>query len=59
MKVIKLGKTESEKPKKGKCHRCKTTFEYDKSDIQHDSRDGNYIICPNEKCKAFINDTPY
>lgn len=54
MKIIKLGDT---KPKKTKvtCGKCKTKFSYTKDDIQPDSRDGNYVICPNTKCGAFIS----
>jgi predicted Zn finger-like uncharacterized protein len=35
------------------CSNCKTQFEYDRSDINSDQRDGDYVKCP--CCKAFIN----
>jgi hypothetical protein len=51
MKILKEGKPE--KPKKHKCKRCNTKFEYTKEDVKPDWREGDYVECP--KCKTFIN----
>lgn len=57
MKIIKPAP--AEKAVKVKCYKCKTVFAYVKSDVQFDSRERNsYVVCPNEKCKAFIGVTP-
>ncbi len=53
MKIIKKGNLPEKKEIKETCHKCKTVFTYTTRDIQPDSRDGNYVICP--VCKAFIN----
>lgn len=51
--VIKEG---NKKPKtfKRTCHECGTKFTYQQSDVEPDWRDGDYVVCPNKKCKAFI-----
>lgn len=53
MKVIKEGQLPETQPKKETCYNCKTKFEYVKSDVQSDWRDGDYVICPS--CGKFIS----
>jgi len=55
MRIIKKGKHPDLMPRRHTCHKCKTFFEYDRSDMKesHDARDGYscfYVICP--LCKA-------
>ena len=54
MKIIKQGNSKPKEAKKT-CKKCKTVFIYTNEDIQHDCRDGNYVICPNTSCKTFIS----
>jgi hypothetical protein len=60
MKILKKGEIPEQDryPKKKTCGYCKTEFEYDKSDIKGDSRDGDYVICPHPECKKFLNVSP-
>lgn len=51
MRVIKEG-TKKLVEVKEICHKCDTKFAYTPADIQVDSRDGDYVVCP--ICKAFI-----
>lgn len=39
---------------KASCSRCGGEFTYQNEDIQPDSRDGNYVICPTAGCGQFI-----
>lgn len=52
MKIIEKGIPEDKVEKEVHCHRCNTLFSYNNKDIQPDSRDGSYVICPG--CKTFI-----
>ena len=51
MKIIKKGTRKRESILKT-CGYCSTELEYNNSDIKHDFRDGNYIICP--VCQRFL-----
>ena len=55
MKIIKRGKLREKlsEPKKIECCKCKSTLEYEESDILHHQLIGDYIICP--VCKEYIN----
>ena len=56
MKIIKEGKNlKIDNPVKVTCYKCECVFEYVKSDIKSDFRDGEYVVCPNETCKSFIS----
>lgn len=59
MEILKKGKDLKEVSRKRcTCSRCCCEFIYDKSDIQSDPRDGDYIICPNKTCGLYINVDP-
>lgn len=55
MKIIEKGEIPERDryPKRKTCYYCKTVFEFDKSDIRGDQRDGDYVICPLPECGKF------
>lgn len=56
MEVLNKGKNlKEESRKRCTCNRCGCEFIYDSSDVHPDQRDGEYVICPNDTCKAWIN----
>lgn len=52
MKIIQMGKDPEEAVVRESCSKCKTIFEYTQTDIQPDSREGDYVVCP--VCESFI-----
>jgi len=53
MKIIKEGQDPKKTEIEETCHKCSTVFSYTQSDVQPDSRDGDYVICP--VCGGFIS----
>lgn len=54
--IITLGTKKDAKIEKT-CHECGTVFTYQNNDKEYDSREQcHYIICPNNDCKAYINE---
>ncbi len=55
MKIIKLGnKKKEDELIRETCYKCETVFEYTQKDVHSDLREGDYVICPNDECKAYI-----
>lgn len=52
MKIIKQGKKPI-KRKQQKCSNCDCIFEYERSDIKSDQREGSWVVCP--CCKKCIS----
>jgi predicted Zn finger-like uncharacterized protein len=52
MKILKQGKLPNPTWVRT-CGNCQTQFEYDRSDIHSDQREGDYVKCPT--CTKYIN----
>lgn len=53
-RIIKRGEVKTETAKYT-CGNCGSLIEFEKSDIQGDQRDGDYVKCPLEGCGSLIN----